>query len=71
MVRGPAHDRADGAVAPGLLRPAIRADDAQLSYGRNFAHGLDFNSLRGYNERNDGPSNRSCRGSASNWCVGW
>jgi hypothetical protein len=40
---------ADGAIAPGLLACNSR-HHAELLPGRNFAHALDFSSLRRYND---------------------
>jgi hypothetical protein len=54
----PVHHRAKGAAASGLL-PSHPRDYSQLSYGRNLAHGLDFNSLRGYNDATCSATNRS------------
>ena len=44
-----AHDRVKRAVAPSLASRDL-GHDPQLSEGRNFTHGLDFNSLRRYND---------------------
>ena len=55
---GPAHHRIDGAAASGLL-PGYPRDHSQLSNGRNLIHGLDFNSLRGYNDATYSATNRS------------
>ena len=59
----PAHDRVERAAASGLL-PGDARHHAQLLQGRNFAHALDFNSLRRYNDATPGnvrqkPANRS------------
>ena len=44
-----AHDGAERAVAPSLASGDL-GHDSQLSEGRNFAHSLDFNSPRRYND---------------------
>jgi hypothetical protein len=45
----PAHDRVERAVASSLASGDL-GHDPQLPEGRNFAHNLDFNSLRRYND---------------------
>lgn len=44
-----AHDGAECAVASGLASGDL-GHDSQFSEGRNFAHSLDFNSPRRYND---------------------
>ncbi len=53
----PRYDRVEGAVAPGPA-PGDLSYDPQLSEGRNFAHGLDFNSLWRYNDATRGIGER-------------
>jgi hypothetical protein len=60
-----AHDRAERTVAYGLLPghlPGNSGRHPELSKSRNLVHGLDFNSLRRYNDAALGsgvPENRS------------
>jgi len=48
-----AHNSVERAAAPGLLAGNPR-HHSQLLPSRNFAHGLDFNSLQSYNDATAG-----------------
>ncbi len=59
-----AHHRVERTASSGLL-PGDPCYHAELSECRNLAHGLDFNSLRRYNDATPGdgdPANRSAFG---------